>query len=126
MAARSDGAASCCLSGTWWSSQVAAGGGCGQGGQRRGERRRAAHVGRGAVQAVVRRLEGLHRACESVEMMGVDGGERCRRSGSNGQTALHQAARQGHGGAVKVLSEAGANKEAKDKVSVDVQLMDGG
>eukprot|EP00961_Rhodomonas_salina_P098363 1323735-Rhodomonas_salina.1 len=38
----------------------------------------------------------------------------------NGDTALHLAARGGHDGSVKELLEAGADKEAKDRVSVDM------
>eukprot|EP00961_Rhodomonas_salina_P073388 986293-Rhodomonas_salina.1 len=36
-----------------------------------------------------------------------------------GRTALHHAAREGKSEAVKMLLEAGADKEAKDVVSVD-------
>eukprot|EP00961_Rhodomonas_salina_P261864 3539275-Rhodomonas_salina.1 len=38
----------------------------------------------------------------------------------NGYTALHVAALEGHAGAMKELLEAGADKKAKDRVSVDV------
>eukprot|EP00961_Rhodomonas_salina_P271241 3665154-Rhodomonas_salina.1 len=51
---------------------------------------------------------------------GGDGSDGMSFGWQNGDTALHLAAGRGHDGAVKVLLEAGADREAKNKVSVDM------
>eukprot|EP00961_Rhodomonas_salina_P232819 3145796-Rhodomonas_salina.3 len=113
MAAGQVSAALCCGRGGDWWSDGAAGRWRRQGGQGRGECRLAA-----LACGVGRRM--LH---DGVMIHFVMTAFWQRQFG---QTALQHASREGRGEAVKVLLKAGADKNSKDGVSIDVQLMRGG
>eukprot|EP00961_Rhodomonas_salina_P060670 814516-Rhodomonas_salina.2 len=115
----------------------AVGGGGGQGDHGQGEPRRVDNSSR-VERRVLYNRGGLHGVIASLgktreDLAQVAGGCRARGLWSGGwrdgvcgwqwgKTALHLAAANGHAGAVKVLLEAGVDKEAMNKVSVDAKL----